>query len=137
MPYVIPAMPLSLNVWHNFATGSHAYAAPDVTCACNLTPGRRTFMNLVVRATMLDGIAIMGFSMEVLVPKLTDVRTNTGSLPPDVFECPAGSKRMYLAMYVDDIGKGFANEHRFVIGHMINQSLVFTDTTIVPPITLP
>lgn len=55
--------------------------------------------------------------MVLLVPKETDIRDfyTTPGNNPDVIECPPGSGRKYIAYFVDDVAKGFANEHRFVI----------------------
>jgi len=54
--------------------------------------------------------------MTILLPPLTDIRdsfsTAAGSSRP-IVEVPAGSKRYYGVTFVDDIGKGFPNEHRF------------------------
>lgn len=54
-------------------------------------------------------------AMSLLLPPLTDVRdaaNNPGWA--DLLEVPSGSGRWYLAAYVDDVAKGFANEHRLV-----------------------
>lgn len=54
-----------------------------------------------------------GFHSYLLLPPLTDVRgvqDVTGL--PDQVEVPAGSGRYYTVAWVEDIGKGFPNEHR-------------------------
>jgi hypothetical protein len=53
--------------------------------------------------------------MYMLLPKLTDVRGSLNVAGADTIECPAGSGKYYQCKYVDDRGKGFANEHRVVI----------------------
>lgn len=55
--------------------------------------------------------------MVLLVPALTDIRDQYSGAGnnPDVVEVPPGSGRRYTVYYVDDVGKGFPNEHRFVI----------------------
>jgi len=50
--------------------------------------------------------------MQLLLPPLTDVRDRYNGGPYDVVEAPSGSGRWYCVLGVDDIGKGFANEHR-------------------------
>jgi hypothetical protein len=75
--------------------------------------------------------------MELLVPKLTDIRMGDPVNSSDLVECPAASHRLYHVFYVDDVGKGFANEFRFVIMSALDQNVVFLDTTIVPPRPIP
>jgi len=50
--------------------------------------------------------------MNLLVPKLVDVRGPQDTVSADLVEVPAGSGRWYVVVAVDDIGKGFSNEHR-------------------------
>jgi hypothetical protein len=50
--------------------------------------------------------------MNLLVPALTDVRGPQDPVGPDMVEVPAGSGRWYQVVFVDDIAKGFSNEHR-------------------------
>jgi hypothetical protein len=50
--------------------------------------------------------------MVLLLPKGTDVRDELNATGRDGVECPAGSGRFYEVIFVDDIGKGFPNEHR-------------------------
>lgn len=60
-------------------------------------------------------------AMNLLLPVGTDVRgpqdtvSNTDAstqVKGDYVECPSGSGRYYVVAFVDDIGKGFTNEHR-------------------------
>jgi hypothetical protein len=61
--------------------------------------------------TGLAGVPIV--AMSLLLPALTDVRATQGvGGVPDTVEVPAGSGRWYGVAGVDDIGKGYANEHR-------------------------
>jgi hypothetical protein len=53
-----------------------------------------------------------GGSMQLLLPPLTDIRDNLCLTGSDAVEVPLGSGRWYLVVFVDDFGKGFANEHR-------------------------
>jgi hypothetical protein len=50
--------------------------------------------------------------MWLLLPALTDIRATYTNGSFDVVDCPAGSGRIYAVVFVDDSGKGFANEHR-------------------------
>jgi len=53
--------------------------------------------------------------MTLLLPAGTDVRDAWCASGEDAVEVPVGSGRFYRALYVDDIGKGFSNEHRAVL----------------------
>lgn len=114
MPYVVPAMPLKCNIWRVSGVGG-TYASPDEpNVPCNLSPGRRTFKPQSVPSTTVGHL-----EMEMLLPALTDVRSNFNGIESDLVECPSGSKRFYDVTFVDDIGKGFANEHRLCLMVMI------------------
>jgi len=81
--------------------------------ACALVYGRR--VNLAVTSTTLQ-LGFPMFTMNLLLPAGTDIRgiqETTGIV--DVVECPAGSGRWYRTAWVDDIGKGWANEHRSAV----------------------
>jgi hypothetical protein len=81
---------------------------------CNLAWGRRVGLPFN-DASAGTGDSQAFASMTLLLPKLTDVRDwlcappSTGA---DQIEVPAGSGRWYTVIAVDDIGKGFSNEHR-------------------------
>lgn len=101
MPYIVPQMPLTVFIWR----GPPAYppvGLPVVVTVCNLTPGRRVMLPSQVPASV----------MEALLPALTDVRAADPLTGNDVVEIPATSGRYYKVVGVDDIGKGFPNEHR-------------------------
>lgn len=51
----------------------------------------------------------------LLLPPFTDIQDGFNGVGPDTVEIPAGSGRLYLANMVDDLGKGFPNEHRFAM----------------------
>jgi len=53
--------------------------------------------------------------MNVLLPALTDVRPGLHTEFGDSMEIPSGSGRWYGVFAVDDIGKGFDNEHRCAV----------------------
>jgi len=76
---------------------------------CQLTYGRR------VNVASTGGTGVPGVPislMSLLLPALADVRGPQDTVSFDMVEVPAGSGRWYTVAGVDDIGKGFANEHR-------------------------
>jgi hypothetical protein len=105
MPFVLPTFNLVCNVWFqkDFTVPVPA-GPPDLAMvACNLALGKR-----------IAGPQL--FTMWLLLPPLTNVfYPNVLVIPNlyDIVEVPAGSLRWYGVESVDDIGKGFANEHRF------------------------
>lgn len=114
MPYVLPTFNLSVNIWwwEQYLGLVPPGNPPDVITVCNLALGRRIGSNDQPHLS----------SMWLLLPALTDIRcvdlTGTAT-QPGLVEVPAGSGRYYDVDYVDDIGKGFANEHRFALIHMV------------------
>jgi len=50
--------------------------------------------------------------MYLLLPPLVDIRSTLCGYIADSVEVPSGSGRIYFVAAVDDIGKGFSNEHR-------------------------
>jgi hypothetical protein len=52
--------------------------------------------------------------MFLLLPPGTDIRSGVLGTADDV-EVPAGSGRFYEVEFVDDVGKGFANEYRVAL----------------------
>lgn len=76
---------------------------------CQLTYGRR------VQVASTGGTAEVGvltLTMNLLLPKGVDVRGPQDTVSFDMAEVPAGSGRWYRVVGVDDVGKGFTNEHR-------------------------
>jgi len=119
VPYILPTFNLTCNIWR--AGHIPGTDPPDVTADCNLAWGRR------VNTGDINITAVGGFlppAMILLLPKLTDIRGYTSSGGPDLVEVPAGSQRIYQVGFVDDLGKGFANEHR---GAAIFQSGTWPD----------
>lgn len=99
----------------NLTCGIHTVTPPSnydlrLQSACNLAMGKRT-------AWPFGGSAIdsanVGFTAQLLLPALTDVRDSSGGHVADVVEVPIGSGRFYQVQMVDDVGKGFPNEYRF------------------------
>jgi hypothetical protein len=104
MGYQLPNFNLVCNIIDNTT-----YPLPRVTSDCNLAWGNR------VNVASTGGTGAIGIPlvcMTLLLPPLTDVRGPLSSTGADTVECPAGSGRYYAVVFVDDIGKGFDNEHR-------------------------
>lgn len=110
MPFILPSFPIVCNI---FTNGVAPPAAPRLSDApCNLAWGKRTAVPSTGGTNVL-GVPL--FTMTLLLEKETDVRGRLAAGGSDTVEVPAGSGRIYECVYVDDIGKGFANEHRAVI----------------------
>lgn len=108
MYFVQPTFNLQVKIWR-FGAGPPVAAA--VSCLGNLSPGK------IVSGTMYDnysGLLNPG-QMWLRLPAGTDIRDSKAPAGPDLVEVPAGTGRYYTAWVVDDIGGGFANEHRFCI----------------------
>lgn len=106
MAYVQPTFNLIANIWR---AGNPVINPPDVVADCNLAYGRR--VNVAsTGGTTLQGAPLI--AMNLLMPQGTDIRGPQDTVGPDTVECPAGTGRYYGVFFVDDIGKGFANEHR-------------------------
>lgn len=105
MAFTLPEFNLSCDVY----TGPWLTAVLRATVMGNLAFGRR-----VQQVRVSDGAVTntYGGQCTLLLPALTDVRDGSCGLNPDFLEIPAGSGRWYVCMLVEDIGKGFANEHR-------------------------
>jgi hypothetical protein len=110
--YRVPSFPLKCNVWtYEFvAEGGIPAGDPRITDQeCQLTYGSR------VNVTSTGGTGspgVLTLSMSLLLPPLADIRGPQDTVGPDFVECPAGTGRYYRVVAVDDIGKGFPNEHR-------------------------
>lgn len=109
MAFTLPTFNLQASVWRAGGVGL-AYATPTLMTAANLSPGRRVMLSNVG----LGSPGVFAQFMELLVPKLADIRANWNGVLADLVEVPAGTKRFYAVQFVDDIGKGFTNEHRLV-----------------------
>jgi hypothetical protein len=112
MAYRLPTFNLLCNISQPDALGT-----PGIPTApyrlyhqiCQLTYGHR--VNVIsTGGTATAGVLVL--SMNLILPKLTDVRGPQDIGGFDMVECPAESGRWYYVAAVDDIGKGFANEHR-------------------------
>ena len=120
MAFRIPTFGLNVNLWR---AGTGATNPPDLVFTGNLSPGKRSMMV----STLVTG-AGAGFAptsalfdyqlfMELLCPRVTDIRAGDpgNAAFPDLVECPAGSGRYYLVVWVDDVAKGFSNEYRIAL----------------------
>ena len=139
-PYVLPNFNLQAAIWYAYDRAVSAYAGYDNRLLCNLTPGRRVMTTFNgVQWIHPNGVSMLPNPMEVLLEKGTTVSPMYDVVGNncDLMEIPFGSTRFYLVICVDDIGKGFANEHRFAFINMVNQAVVFTDVTWPFPVPLP
>jgi len=121
MSFVVPSFPLAVDIY----TGPWLTRVLRVSTMGNLAPGRRVF---VLPDGEDPGVFIATMQVTLLLPAGTDVRDiSTGTLHSDVIECPSGSGRWYGVQIVDDFGKGFANEHRWVMMSKIFDRLNHTE----------
>jgi len=100
-------MPDRLQTW--YALGNLVASRPDADPIPS--PSGTTLAQRITSATYF------GRFLTLLVPKLTDIRppglSSGTNVWGDLVEVPAGSSRWYMVIQVDDVGKGFPNEHRF------------------------
>jgi hypothetical protein len=108
MPFVQPQYNISVDI---FRPGTNIFLYPDVVVNGNLSPGR--IVGEAQPEGLLVGIGIGG--MWLRVPKGTDIRDPRAPAGGDLVICPSGSWRTYGCQWVDDIGCGFTNEHRFAV----------------------
>jgi hypothetical protein len=108
MAYSVPTFPLSVNVWR---FGNPTSNPPDLVTVGNLALGRR----VTTQWWNWGSQTFPSLFNVLLVPASTDVRGWNDAVGRDTVECPAGSRRYYTVEWVDDSGKGFANEHRVAV----------------------
>jgi hypothetical protein len=111
MGFSVPEMPLAVNIWHNLTDPDPPLGVPDLVTVGNLGQGRRNVGYLAGD----DSNDYYVVHPQLLLPLGTDIRDLSCSVIADVVEVPAGTGRFYLVLYVDDMGKGFSNEHRFAV----------------------
>jgi hypothetical protein len=134
MAFTIPAMPLSVKIWHAWTATVTVYAAPNVTTVGNLSPGKR----IMSYGGMTNQPTKSQIPMELLLPKLTDIRAGWNGAAPDMVEVPAGSRRFYYVWWVDDVAKGFANEYRIAqIGYSCSGLVWQGPLPIAVPVPMP
>ncbi len=105
MVFTVPEFPIECNIWRGDGI-VWPLDDPDVVSECNLAFGRRVMSSSDFRANETC------FLMQLLLPPNTDIRDLSCAAVTDVVEVPAASGRYYQAIAVDDVGKGFDNEHR-------------------------
>lgn len=76
---------------------------------CQLTYGRRVNVG-TTGGTNQPGVVVVANNL--LVPAGADIRGFQDTINPDMIEIPVGSGQWYVCYSVNDIAKGFANEHR-------------------------
>ena len=116
MAFVLPTFNLECRIidyTHTPPTPTHR-----LRVECQLrAPGTNVgFLNYSTNA--LNG------GMFLLLPPLVDIRDNywnPNTISGDWVEVPADSGRYYRCIWVDDIAKGFHNEHRFALIVKSNQ----------------
>jgi hypothetical protein len=108
--FTLPVFPLTCNVWDG---PNPPAGAPRLVTPGNLSFGRRVFPS----APNFNNFDTTAASASLLVPPGTDIRDAScgAAAGGDVIEVPAGTGRFYYAIYVDDLGKGFPNEHRVAL----------------------
>jgi hypothetical protein len=109
MSFTLPEFNLTCDIY----TGPWATRVFRLSASGNLAFGKR------VQQAALDSVGggfPIGSSQPVLLlPALTDIRSGVQVPKTDLVEVPSGSGRWYLVFAVDDIGKGFPNEHRAAV----------------------
>jgi len=76
---------------------------------CNLAMGRRITWSWGQAFTGGDAVS---FGPALLLPPLTDIRSQVQGVDNDIVEVPSGSGRWYVVAGWDDVAKGFPNEYR-------------------------
>lgn len=107
MTFEVPTFNLSAGVYTGPWVGKVFRANLD----CNLAFARRV-ANVQAGFDPTSPVSTLTNIMSLLLPAGSDVRDHFQGGPYDVVEVPAGSGRWYAVAGVDDIGKGFGNEHR-------------------------
>jgi len=100
-----------MNLICNIYSGAGAPpAVPRITSICSLSLGALSATAIAKGAS--QALGDYG-GMWLLLPIGTDIRDASAATGRDGVECPAGSGRIYDVAWVDDIGGGYPNEHRF------------------------
>lgn len=137
MVFRLPSMPLTIDRYQAYTSGGTKYGLFTSQFLGNLSQGKRTLSDFSEVTKIIGGITCYGLVSELLCPKLQDVRPATDVAVADLLEIPAGSKRLYVVLHVDDVAKGFANEYRIVFCCRVAQAVVFTTSTVAVPSPLP
>jgi hypothetical protein len=105
MAFTLPDFNITCNIFTGPASSMTLRIADQ---ECNLAYGRRHAIDSPFGGTQNS----YSVTMTLLLPPLVDIRDLKCGYLVDIVEAPAGSGRFYLVASVDDIGKGFDNEHR-------------------------
>jgi len=106
MAFTLPEFNLTVDIY----TGPWLTKALRLSSDANMAFGRRSQGQIPSLGD--PGAAPASIYEVLLLPPLTDVRPYFLTGQADVVEVPSGSGRWYGVEWVDDIGKGFSNEHR-------------------------
>jgi hypothetical protein len=118
MAYILPNFNLLCGVYTNkeppsivpFPGTFDATLVRITNQECALVFGRRVCQYSTSNAAY--NIFPFVYLMSLLTPPLTDLRGWESTQGNDFVEVPQGSGRFYIVNTVDDIGKGYPNEHR-------------------------
>jgi hypothetical protein len=106
MAFRLPTFNVAVNIWR---FGNATTNPPDVVTTGNLAIGRRVGVLLAYTSTSVTEPG----GAWLLLPANTDIRDNKAPAGADTCEVPAGTGRFYSVVWVEDLGLGFFNEHRF------------------------
>lgn len=134
MSFTTPTFNLLCDIYTGPWSGKSLRQA-DVTC--NLAFGKRVngFSEALDPFPLGNGT---NARVTLLLPAGTDVRSFPLNPVSDMVEVPKGTGRWYIVAFVDDIGKGFANEHRCAVLGQASQTVNATQFAgLVWPIPMP
>lgn len=117
MAFTLPAFNLTVDIY----SGPWLTRSLRVSVMGNFASGRRGRV-----LPEFDQVATNAFNGPgyLLIPAGTDIRDlNCNQADNDIVEIPSGSGRWYGVAFVDDIGKGFSNEHRLAVVLKISQHI--------------
>ncbi len=116
MAFTVPEFNLLCNVYRG-PWATKVLAVPDLEC--NLAFSRRAQLPTAFQTNNEWSVI-----MSLLVPAGSDIRSLVNAAVEDIIECPSGSGRWYQVGAVDDIGKGFPNEHRCALLFQISAAML-------------
>jgi len=108
MAFVLPTFNLTVDIFN--AAAPPPIGLPRLTVQAQLRAPQANGTGVVFSVGAVS-------SSTLLLPPGTDIR-DAYCVPinsADWVEAPQGSGRLYRVIWVDDIARGFANEHRFAI----------------------
>ena len=124
MGFKLPTFNLTCNISSPDVADTPGIPTPPyrvVNQDCQLTYGRRV---QVASTGGTTDVGVLTLTMNLLLPKDTDIRGPQDTTSFDMVEVPSGSGRWYRVVGVDDIGKGFDNEHRTAAIYALAKSWV-------------